>query len=136
MEAGETPSFSAGVKPGEPELDMGVRMPTPVHIDENGVKGSLGISLKSSAKWEGWNTTVTTDMNYADVNVSTGDVGLKGNMTSGVYLKWKPMQVAAVTVGVLIGVQTVAALAIFAPSVLAGLGKVGQEIIKIPIFQP
>ncbi len=119
-DVGETPSFSAGVKPGEPELDMKMRIPSPVAIDENGVKGSLGYSVKVAAKWEGWNTTITADLNYADVNVSTGDVGLKGNMTSGVYVKYKPIQLATVTVGATLLVGAVVAAVVTLGPVIGG----------------
>jgi hypothetical protein len=82
----------------ERELESMVRIPSGVRFSEGGFEASHGASIYARVKWDGWYTTASVDMNYADVDAS--GAGLKGNISSGVYVEVNPLQAA--TVGVLV----------------------------------
>lgn len=52
-------------------------------------------SLNAYAQWDGWNTTVSIDLNYAEV--ATSGAGMKGNISKGAYVEVKPLQAALAT---------------------------------------
>jgi hypothetical protein len=78
------------------EISSGIRFSSGFGFTQDGISGSLGYSLIARAEWDGWNTTVSIDLNYADVKVSGG--GVRGSISRGVYVEVKPLQVAAITV--------------------------------------
>lgn len=90
------PQTFTKVNVDERELESMIRIPSGLQLTESGFEASHGYSVYTRAKWDGWNTTASVDMNYADVDAS--GAGLKGNISSGVYLEVKPLQVVAVTV--------------------------------------
>jgi hypothetical protein len=69
-----------------------------MRFTEGGFEASHGYSVYTRAKWDGWNTVASVDVNYADVDAS--GAGLKGNISSGVYVEVKPLPVVSVTVAV------------------------------------
>jgi hypothetical protein len=88
------PQTFARVNENERELESMIRIPSGVKFTESGFEATHGYSIYARAKWEAWNTTVSVDVNYADVDAS--GAGLKGNVSKGVYVEVKPLQVATV----------------------------------------
>jgi hypothetical protein len=91
------PQTFARVNENERELESMIRIPSGVKFTESGFEATHGYSIYARAKWEAWNTTVSVDVNYADVEAS--GAGLKGNVSKGVYVEVKPFPVVAVAIG-------------------------------------
>jgi hypothetical protein len=123
------PQTFARVNVNERELESMVRIPSGVRFTEGGFEASHGASIYARVKWDGWNTTASVDMNYADVDAS--GAGLKGNISSGVYVEVKPLQVA--TVGVLITtvvlLTPVDEIGTLATGAWAALKEIGRQFL-------
>lgn len=135
------PTLSTEAKPNG--VEFGVKVNSPVKVEEKGYSGNLGYSAQMSLDWAGngvvgsiWNSTLTFDLNHVDVDVSTGTEGVtQGNISDGIYVKFKPAQVA--TVGVIVaGVVTVLYLYPLSTT-LPVIGETLREILKkLPEAQP
>lgn len=115
------PQTYAKVNVDERELESMIRIPSGLQLTESGFEASHGYSVYTRAKWDGWNTTASVDVNYADVDAS--GAGLKGNISSGVYVEVKPLQVATVAVGITF---LVVSAVILGPEIAATLGVLGE----------
>jgi hypothetical protein len=124
-------------------IGFGLKVNSPVKVEEKGYSGSLGYSAQMNLDWAGngvvdsiWNSTLTFDLNHVDVDISTGTEGVtQGNITDGVYVKFKPAQVAAV--GVLV-TSVVIVLNLYPPSAtFPVIGEILRETIeKLSRVQP
>ena len=101
----DKPSAFARVNLDTGEISSSIRFPVGLGFTQDGFSSTLGYSISARAKWDGWNTTASIDLNYVDVKAS--GVGVKGNISRGMYLEVKPMQVATVAVAVVAIVSTV-----------------------------
>ncbi|MDK1080407.1 MAG: hypothetical protein QGD88_02920, partial [Anaerolineae bacterium] len=108
------------------ELESVIRIPSGWRFSKGGFETSHGYSISTRAKWDGWGTTVSADMNYADVDVS--GAGLKGNASSGVYVEVKPIQVLT------IGVVVIALIVTPFDEIALLLAGVGEIFKRIPAF--
>ncbi|HXF90850.1 MAG TPA: hypothetical protein VNJ29_02855 [Candidatus Nitrosotenuis sp.] len=92
----DKPSAFARVNFDTAEISSSIRFPVGLGFTQDGFSSSLGYSLNAYAQWDGWNTTVSIDLNYADV--ATSGAGMKGNISKGAYLEVKPLQAATVAI--------------------------------------
>ena len=135
------PTLSTEAKPNG--VEFGVKVNSPVKVEEKGYSGNLGYSAQMSLDWAGngvadsiWNSTLTFDLNHVDVDVSTGTEGVtQGSISDGDYVKFKPAQVAAV--GVLV-TSVVIVLNLYPPSAtFPVIGEMLRETIeKLSGVQP
>ena len=117
----DKPSAFARVNLDTAEISGSIRLPGGLGFTQDGFSSSLGYSINAYAQWDGWNTTVSIDLNYADVE--TSGAGMKGNISKGMYVEVKPLQVATVVVGVTLLVSAAVA---FGPEIGAALGILGE----------
>jgi len=127
INSADKPSGSIGVNLDTGEVSASVRFPSGFRIKQDGFSGSLGYSTSVRAKWDGWNTTASVDLNYADVNAS--GAGVKGSARSGVYVEVKPLQAAAVVAGVSLLIVAAVALGPEIAVTLGALGESGSQLL-------
>ena len=140
-----TPEGGRIVTSGNPSLfteltpngtGLGVKVNSPVKVEEKGYSGNLGYSAQMNLDWAGngvvdsiWNSTLTFDLNHVDVDISTGTEGVtQGNITDGVYVKFKPAQVITVA-------AVVVPLIIYAPQILGAISVAISGLQEAAFFK-
>ena len=97
---------------------------------EGTVKATLSSSVTARVTWGGfWNTTVGVDVNYPEVQVS--GAGLKGRVSEGWYVEYKPGRLLTYAVGVQVVVGAIVAGALLIPSIPVALTPIVQPIYEV-----
>jgi hypothetical protein len=96
VSTGKNPIVSVNSRPDG--VDLTVRNPwQQYHFVDGQINGTLSSSATVRVTTDGfWNTTVGVDVNYPEVQVS--GAGVKGRVSSGFYVEYKPWRVMTYTV--------------------------------------
>ncbi len=118
----------ASLTPRPDGFDFNLRNPWQKYdFTDGAIKATLSSSVTSRVTWGGfWNTKVGMDVNYPEVQVN--GAGVKGRVSSGWYLEYKPGRVLT--------------YAVAAPIIIGGAILIGSYILQTgdtsvlkPIFQ-
>jgi hypothetical protein len=112
----------ASLTPRADGFDFNLRNPWQRYEFVEGViKATLSSSVTVRVTWGGfWNTTVGLDVNYPEVQVN--GAGVKGRVSDGWYLEYKPGRLVTYAVGV----QVVVAGFLLFPTISAAIGTAAQ----------
>jgi len=86
----------------------------------------LSSSVTARVTWGGfWNTTVGLDVNYPEVQVN--GAGVKGRVSDGWYLEYKPGRLVTYAVAT---VAVVALVVTLGPELIAALSALGSRLLQ------
>jgi len=117
----------ASLTPRPDGFDFNLRNPWQRYeFAEGTIKATLSSSVTARVTWGGfWNTTVGLDVNYPEVQVN--GAGVKGRVSDGWYLEYKPGRLVTYAVAT---VAVVALVVTLGPELIAALSALGSRLLQ------